>query len=108
MIGLFLSPIVLSNPTTDLVCNGTLAPLDHQNGTPSHEFILWQEDITHRLYYLHVAQAVVGTLLIPITFCECLLPYLSLLSATVDIVTFSVSAALSLAFVSGEFKCFFG
>ena len=73
LIGLFLSPIVLSNPNTDTVCNGTMAPLDHDNATPSHEFTLWEQDITHSLYYLHVIQAAVGTAIIPITFCEYLL-----------------------------------
>ena len=55
------------------MCNGTSAPLDHDNGTPSHEFTLWEEDITHNLYYLHVIQAAVGTAIIPVTFCEYLL-----------------------------------
>ena len=63
MIGLFVGPFVVQSPNTNDIC-------DESVSRTSQAFLDWQEGIYQQLLYYQLVQALLATILMPLTFCK--------------------------------------
>lgn len=70
MLGLLLTPMVITDPNTDSVCNVSELKGEEvaNNVSHSNERLTWEANISTQFFYYHLSQGVISVLLIPLTF----------------------------------------
>ena len=70
MMGLLLTPMVITDTNTNKVCNVSklIGKEADSNLSHSDERLAWEANISSQFFYYHLSQAIISVLLIPLTF----------------------------------------